>query len=79
VIKISSIGGQTFLDIAKSKVCQCEIYSDYVAPIYSTDILALTWGRPLVCPSRNNPRKYKPDFALFPRPIRTANQNINTT
>jgi len=35
------------LDIAKSKVCQCEIYSDIVAPIYSADIMALTWGRPL--------------------------------
>jgi len=47
VIKISSVGGQSFLDIAKSKICQCEIYSDIVAPIYTADILALTWGRPL--------------------------------
>lgn len=47
-VAYQSRGGQTFYDFAKSKGCQCELYSDVVAPEFKSDLRTLTWGRPLM-------------------------------
>jgi hypothetical protein len=55
VIKSSTLvyktpGGNIFIDFAKTKQCNCELYEDVVAPYFRSDMKALTWGRPLVRP-----------------------------
>jgi hypothetical protein len=60
VMPYRSRGGQTFYDFAKSKKCNCELYTDVVAPYLSTGLRTLTWGRPLVRFSlwcRSNPNR----------------------
>jgi hypothetical protein len=41
-------GNNIFIDFAKTKTCNCELYEDVVAPYFRSDMKALTWGRPLV-------------------------------
>lgn len=47
---VPSIGGTVFTDFAKSKECNCELYTQIVAPAYASDMAVLSWGRPLMGP-----------------------------
>jgi len=73
VIEFKSANGQTFTDVAKSKICQCEIYSDIVAPLYKSDLLALTWGRPLA------PSYCKPEYQFDVANVLNLTWTVNQT
>lgn len=45
-----SLGKANFTDFAKSKACNCELYTQLVAPAYASDMAVLSWGRPLMGP-----------------------------
>jgi deoxyribonuclease-2 len=48
VKSILSLGGMNFTDFAKSKACNCELYTQLVAPEYRSNMAVLSWGRPLM-------------------------------
>lgn len=48
ISSILSLGGNNFTDFAKSKMCNCELYTQLVAPAYSSNMAVLSWGRPLM-------------------------------
>lgn len=43
-----SLAGKNFTDFAKSRYCDCELYSSIVAPALQNDMAVLSWGRPLM-------------------------------
>lgn len=47
---VPSLGGTIFTDFAKSVQCNCELYTQFVAPAYASDMAVLSWGRPLMGP-----------------------------
>lgn len=53
-----SKGGIKFLDFAKSRYCECDLYDSIIARYLKSDMKALTWGRPYM------PSKCKPAIAF---------------
>jgi len=52
-ISFSSVGGKSFVDFAKSKSCDCDLYDSIVSPYYQGPMVVESWGRPLMascCP-----------------------------
>lgn len=53
-VTIKSVGGQQFIDIAKSKKCECDLFDTLISNGLNTDLKVLSWGRPYM-PSKCKP------------------------